>query len=358
MEFNELLVTGIIDETHDTKTFYLKIPSESYQNYLPGQYITVRAEIGGEEVRRSYSLCTSPYENEFGVTVKTVKKGKMTGYLHDVISVGDVISVSIPEGRFTVEPDHDAVRDHYFIVAGSGITPVMSMIKSLLEKEPQSTLYLLYGSRSEKDIIFNKEFDRLENKYSGQLFVVHTLSRPSEVRSSGLGGLFGKKVSSWSGEKGRIKTNKVKDFLSKYTSRSGRSEYYMCGPGDLIETTEKYLLSQGILPLHIHKEYFSAKTIDKGEGVAATCKVTLHGVERELEILPTETILEAMLRYKLDPPYSCTSGACSTCLAKKFDGDIKMDACFALDEEEVAEGYILTCQSRILSKSAEITYDV
>lgn len=359
MEFRDVQIKRIVEETHDTKTFYFAKNIEAFRNYLPGQYITVRLGENGE-TRRSYSLCTAPFEDEVGFTVKRVKGGKVSGYLHDTIKPGEPLSISEPEGRFVVEPDHHLNRDHYFFAAGSGITPVMSMIYALLELEPQSTLYLLYGSRSERDIIFREKWDALLKKHEGQLYIEYTLSRPKEQRVVGFSGFLGKKKMDWTGKKGRINPSLVEEFLLKHPSRSGVALYYICGPGDMITHTEEHLKRRGVMPSSILKEYFTTpeQAGSNGEGVAAECNVTIHGSKYKVEVLPTETVLESMIRNKLDPPYSCTSGACSSCLARKLGGIIEMDACYALDDDEVKEGYILTCQSRILSETAEITYDV
>ncbi len=363
MEFNTLRIKKIVAETNDTRSIYFDVPQELKEKYryLSGQYITVKKEINGNEIRRAYSICTPVESSELAVTVKKVLGGMMSVFLNEQLSEGDPLDVSLPEGRFIIEPDHESFRDLYFIAAGSGITPVMSMIQTILEKEPKSACYLLYGSRKEDHIIFKDLLDNLEEKYAQQLYVVHTLSQPHKEKAGGISGFFGAKKTSWPGLTGRIDQDKIKDFMAKYPSRSGRSEFFLCGPGNMIETAEKYLTSSDIIQDNIHKEYFSTETetVTKiSNGKVAELIVTLDRVEHVIEVNSDETILEAALRYKLDAPYSCTSGSCSSCLAKATSGEIEMDACYALDDDEVEEGYILTCQSRIGSPKAEITYDV
>ena len=198
----------------------------------------------------------------------------------------------------------------------------------------------------------------MEEKYADQVYVMHTLSQPKKTKASGFSGLMGKKFTTWEGEKGRISAHKIKDFLEKNPSRHKESRFYLCGPGDLIEVAESTLKGLDVKEDKIFREFFSTKTETVSAGVGGTVKVLLDSSEHTIDVKPEETILEAALRHNLDAPYSCTSGACSSCLAKKINGTIEMDACYALEDDEVADGFILTCQSRILSESAEITYDV
>jgi ring-1,2-phenylacetyl-CoA epoxidase subunit PaaE len=360
MDFNEIRIKKIIQETEDTKSYYFDIPDslkEQYR-YIAGQYITIKHTIKGEEVRRAYSICTPSFSDDLAVTIKRVKKGVMSNFFFENISEGDTTEIAVPEGKFTVTPDHDRSKDYYFISAGSGITPIMSMISTILEEEPKSTCFLLYGSRNEDQIIFGESLTQLQEKYGDQLFITHTLSQPKKTRKSGFSGLLGKSFTTWKGETGRISSHKIKDFIEKNPPRNNNMEFYICGPGDIIEVAESTLLGMDMLEDQIHKEYFSTKTETVSTGTEAVVKVTLDGNVHDIDVQAQETVLEAALRHKLDAPYSCTSGACSSCLAKRISGDIKMDACYALEDDEVEDGFILTCQSRILSESAEITYDV
>jgi len=366
MEFFDLKIINIIQETADTKTFYFDIPDQIKEKFtfLPGQYLTLNAVINGENIRRPYSICTIPGQNKIGVSVKLVKNGKMSHYLHKDIFTDMSLEVMPPMGHFNLTPDHDKSRIHYFIAAGSGITPIMSMIQSILEEEPKSICHLLYGSRSEAEIIFRTELEHLEKKYAGQLSVTHILSKPEKAVAKGLAGWFGKKEAAWKGLSGRISTSVVNNFLSenhpKYTDR----HYYICGPGDMIEKTEKHLLSLHIENKCIHKEYFSspASPEDKADSVnlinTSSIAVTLKGEEHVLNVKNNEIILDALVAAKLDPPYSCTSGACSTCMAKVTVGSVRMDGCYALEEDEIDAGYILTCQARATSEEVKITFDI
>jgi ring-1,2-phenylacetyl-CoA epoxidase subunit PaaE len=357
MNFTSNKIIKIVEETPETKSFYLDKPSDNFK-FSAGQHITIKCLINGEEVRRSYSLCTAPYENQYGFSVKKVKGGKMSNYLHENITQGDTLEISNPEGKFIIETQGDLERDHYFFAAGSGITPVMSMVKTILIDEPMSSCYLLYGSRSENEIIFKDELAKMVSKHQDQFYVVHTLSQPVKVKSSGFSGLLGKTKISWTGEKGRISPSKIKDFLSQYTSKSGRSSFYICGPGNMIKSIEETIIDFGEIPANIHKEYFTSQVIKKGKGSEGNVVIILDQKEHIIHVEDDETILEAAIKAKIDAPYSCTSGACSSCLAKLSSGEVKMDACYALEDDEVEDGFILTCQSRLVSENVKLTYDV
>lgn len=362
MSFHSLKIIKIVNETSDAKTIYFEIPSElkSAFAFNSGQFLTIKAIVNGNEVRRAYSLCTPPDASNPGVTIKKVVKGAMSVYLNEKVHEGDVIEVMSPEGHFVLQPDHLLSRDHYFIAAGSGITPVMSMIKSVLEHEPKSTCYLLYGNRNEDYIIFKKELDALSEKYKDQLYVTHILSQPNVKKSGGIGGLFAKKTMDWQGLKGRINHQRILDFIKENAPKNQNRQYYICGPGDLIATSETFLLSIGIDKKHIHKEYFTTYSEGKSDQGArdAVVSVTLKGDTFDIVVPKGKTILDILVDMKKDPPYSCTSGACSTCMAKVTDGEVTMDSCYALDDDEVAAGYILTCQSRPKSKKVVLSYDV
>jgi ring-1,2-phenylacetyl-CoA epoxidase subunit PaaE len=363
MSFYNLTISSIIEETADAKTLVFTIPSDLttiFAAFKPGQYLTIKADINGEEVRRSYSICTLPGQSTIGVTVKKLNGGKMSTHLNDKIKIGDVLDVMSPEGKFVVKPQHDISRDHYFFAAGSGITPVMSMISTLLEEEPRSTCYLLYGNRDEQSIIFKEALDNLVIKYQDQCYVNYVLSQPAKRKSEGLLGLLGSKKSDWKGDKGRIDGAKCMQFMYDNPGRHDDRHYYICGPGDFINTVEAYLSTQDIDKKKIHKEYFSTteevslNTMSIGSGVM----VRLKGEDIVVEVPKDKTILEALVNLKKDPPYSCTSGACSTCIAKVISGTVVMDSCYALDDDEVAAGYILTCQAHPSSNGVSITYDL
>jgi ring-1,2-phenylacetyl-CoA epoxidase subunit PaaE len=266
-----------------------------------------------------------------------------------------------PEGNFVCKPDHLLSRAHYFMAAGSGITPVMSMIQTILEHEPKSVCYLLYGSRDESSIIFKEKLDLLAKKYEDQLFVSHVLSQPTVRKEGGIAGLFTKKITDWKGYKGRIDATICAEFFSNNEPKHSEKQYYICGPGDFIEKLDAYLQSRHIEKKYIHKEYFTSgstvKSTDSGVSKGLV-NITLKGETFDIVVPKGKTILDVLVEAKKDPPYSCTSGACSTCLAKVSEGEVKMDSCYALEEDEVAAGYILTCQSHPITEKVVLTFDM
>ncbi len=363
MKFEKIAINQIVDETDDTKTIIFDIPTDLKEIFLykPGQYLTLKAVINEEEIRRAYSISSAPSGSKIGVTVKRLSGGKMSNYIHDNWKPGDIVDVAEPEGHFTVEADHDKKRNHYFIAAGSGITPIMSMVKTLLEEEPLSICFLLYGSRNENSIIFKKDLDQYETKYEGQLFITHTLSKPLTEKGGGLMGAFKKPKINWKGETGRISKDKIKIFIDDNTGKNNfENHFYLCGPGDVIQAAEKELEARAIDKKHIHKEYFSTNTGDKSsiKATSSLIKVHLNGEVIEFTSKGDKPILDELIAMKKNPPYSCTSGACSSCMAKVINGKVEMEVCYALDDADLEKGLILTCQAKAVTAELEITYVV
>ncbi len=361
MQFYPLRVKKKVEETSVSVSLYLEIPDALKEtfNHCSGQYITVKQKLGGAEVRRSYSICTPIQSEDFAVTVKKVEGGQMSEFLVNTLQAGQTIECSAPDGRFFIKPVHENRAYYYFFAAGSGITPVYSMIQTLLEHEPKSMVHLLYGNRDTEDIIFRDAIELLEKKYAGQLAVIHCLSKSKSNIFKKI--IFGKSpnLQHW---KGRIDGKKVGAFLQQFPRGAFPAQYFLCGPGNFINQVERALIeNHGASPKQIHKEYFTTSgdgSSKKADHSNTMTKLTVHlnGKVTHLSLDKSEKILDRLIEAKLDPPYSCSSGACSTCMAKVVKGNVSMDVSTALDEEEIAAGYILTCQSRALSDEVEIAF--
>ena len=371
MEFYALRIKQVTPETADTVTFEFEVPGELQEifTYKQGQHITVRLQKDGHELRRSYSMSSSPLEKDrLAVTVKKVRGGQVSTTLHDSVKAGDTLEVAPPDGRFYSEVNPEKRRTYYLFGAGSGITPLMSILKTTLEAEPMSSIFLLYGSRSEESIIFRDELEQLSQKYAGQLQVEHILSQPrKETSGSGLFGLFKKTTTNWQGKTGRISQKAANEFIDENMARGPESDciYFICGPGNMADTVKAALLSRGVESKQIHTEHFANANHIPGEfraegdaGAGKRVIAHLKGKKYEVTVPAGATVLDVLVKERIDAPYSCTAGACSTCMAKMISGKVSMEVCYALDDEEVKAGYVLTCQAHPETDVVELTYDM
>lgn len=355
-EPHDIRVREVIRETPDTVSIVLDIPADLSETfaYNPGQYLTIEWPDKDAPLRRAYSLSSAPFEGEWRITVKKHPNGKVSRRLHDEVKAGDILRVLPPQGRFMVAPDGDKRRCHFFVAAGSGITPIMSMLRSILEEEPQSTCHLLYGSRDQEHIIFYEELNRLEARYAGQLFVTHTLSK---VGGGWLGRLTGGGKSAWQGRKGRIDKALVTEFRDGAVCMHKERYWYLCGPSALMDLCDE-VLRQGQVPgERIFREHFDTDPVQPAAGGSeADLDAILHGQEVHVHVAPGQTLLQALMAAGHDAPYSCSSGACASCMARVEEGEVLMEHAPALEKSEIEEGWILTCQAKAASEHLRIRY--
>ena len=311
--------------------------------------------MNGEELRRSYSICTSPLENELRVAVKKTIMGRFSTWANEQLKKGDTIEVLPPTGKFYT-PLAPTQKKHYLaFAAGSGITPVISIIKTTLATEPQSTFTLVYGNRNRGSIIFKEQLEALKNQYTSRLAIHHILSREQTDTPVNYG---------------RIDTEKCQQLNNKLIFADQADEIFICGPEEMIFSVKDWLEDLGIDRKKVHFELFTTpgqkneiaqkQSINTGSSEkTSNVSIKLDGVTFDLAIpFNGATILDAALEAGADLPFACKGGVCSTCKAKLLKGKVEMDANYALEDDEVAEGFILTCQSHPRSEKIEVDFDV
>ncbi len=378
MQFHDLKVKRIIRETADAVSLVFDVPKhlqETFQ-FIQGQYLTLRFELNGEKVRRAYSMSSSPVENEIKITVKRIVNGLVSSHISKNLRAGDTVAVMSPKGRFYTQIDAENKKSYYLFGGGSGITPLMSILKTVLAKEPLSKVFLLYGNRDEMSIIFRKELSDLQKKYKDRLFVEHILSDPIVVEKKTMFGFNKKQIISWKGKVGVPNAQNTLRFLNRHRPHHKKQEYFVCGPTPMMDAVEQVLLNKDIDKKIIHLERFSAapaptkKNNENGKpeslieidlnGVRADAVLVAHLGDETIETtIPLgKSILDTLIDLGHEPPFSCKTGACATCLGKCTSGNVKMNECLTLEDDEIEEGLILTCQSRPLTDRIEITYNV
>lgn len=349
--YRDLKVKEIINETHDSITIVFHAPEEKF-SYKSGQFLTLILDIDGKELRRAYSLCSSPYtDDDLAVTVKRVEGGLMSNWLADNLNVGDAVKVMEPMGVFTTDFVSSNKRHVIMFAGGSGITPMLSIIKSLLSQEPESIVSLIYANRNINSIIFKEELDRLETEYEGRVHVIHILD-DAPMNWQGYSGLLNHEM-----------LNKLFERIPDWGFE--KTTYLMCGPEGMMKNVETLLSAQNIPKENIFKESFVAGTIDKelkqanvitGEEEVTEREVTIHydGEEHKIMVPPDKTILETALDLGIDLPFSCQSGLCTACRGKCISGKVKLDEEEGLSDAELTEGYVLTCVGHPLTEDVII----
>lgn len=355
-QFHTLAIKEIRKETPECVSILFDVPEELRESFVfqPGQNITLKLLRGGEELRRSYSICSSPLENELRVAVKQIPSGKFSGIANSGLKIGDKIEVLPPSGRFGAKHGTDTAKNYLAFAAGSGITPVISIIKTVLATEPGSTFTLVYGNRNRKNIIFREELEGLKNKYMSRFVIHHVLSRE---KTDAL-------VNS-----GRIGKEKCDQLSKGLVDINSMDHIFLCGPEEMIFAVRDWLLSKNITANKIHFELFTVpgqktavnKTVTDESTAGKKSKVTIRLDGAALEFnLPYEgqSILDGALNQGADLPFACKGGVCATCKAKLVSGEVHMETNYALEEEELRDGFILTCQSHPRTEEVTIDFDM
>jgi ring-1,2-phenylacetyl-CoA epoxidase subunit PaaE len=356
-KFHPLKVADVRRETADSVSLAFDIPS-AFQNeykYTQGQYVTIKMEINGEEIRRSYSLCSSPLaDTDFRIAAKKVKDGRMSVALNDNIKVGDVLEVMTPMGNF-YNINHTSNKNIVLFAGGSGITPMLSIIKTILIEDATCKLTLFYGNQNEASTIFKTELDELAKANSSRFNLIYIFDEAPANHPVLYTGL--------------ITKEKVMTLVENHVGLNLENEFFICGPTPMMKNVEESLQSLQIKKENIHLEYFSASldanktaepvNADSSENVISQITVILDGNETSFELASDgKNILDAAMDQDVDVPFSCKGAVCCTCRAKVLEGKVHMKANYALTEEEVAEGFILTCQAHPLTPVVVVDYDV
>ncbi len=351
-KFHTLKVNDIVRETADAVSVAFEVPSTLKQEYTykQGQYLTLKFVINGEDVRRSYSICSSPFdENSLRVAIKKVAHGKVSTYINEKLKVGDAVEVMIPMGNFYTELNASNKINYVLFAGGSGITPMLSILKAVLKQEPNSTITLLYGNNDEASVIFKKQIDALAAANSSRLKVVHVLANaPANYAPLQIG---------------LMTKEKTIDLIKNHVSLSSNNEYFICGPGIMMDNAKAALTELKVDETKVHIEYFTTPAIPEAakeaasSAAGATATIVIDGDNHTVVLEENETILEAALRIGLDAPYACQGGSCCTCRALLEKGEVEMAVNYALSSSEVKQGYILTCQSRPKTDTVLVNYD-
>jgi ring-1,2-phenylacetyl-CoA epoxidase subunit PaaE len=352
--FHALTVAEIVPETAEANSIRFEIPEDLHQafRFRAGQHLTLRATINGEEIRRNYSLCTAPADGDWMITVKRISGGLFSNWVGDRLKPGDTVEVMVPHGSFTTDFATDGKRHLVGIAGGSGITPVMSLIKTLLREEPQSHFTLLYGNRDSSSVIFLEALAALKDKHLGRFEIYHFLDQEEQDIE-----LFN----------GMLNRERLEEAIVHLVPDAAEVDgWFICGPGPMMDAAEGALLDRNIPKERIHIERFTAdrppeavaremaQLQTQAEGV--TVSVTLDGRTRRVPFT-ARNILDSARQAGLPAPFACKAGVCATCRARVTKGKVEMAARYGLTDEEVADGYVLTCQSVPLGDGVAVDYD-
>lgn len=349
-KFHALRVADVRQETDDTISVAFRIPDELQPefSYHAGQYVTLRAEIGGEEVRRSYSICRAPHENELRVAIKKIEAGVFSHWATENLHEDSTLDVMNPMGQFRIHTDQSAEKTYVLFAAGSGITPIIAIAKAILAQEINSNVTLIYGNRGFASIIFREELEGLKNIYMDRLRVIHVLSREN------LGNPL---------QKGRIDEQKIDSINKALFAGQQVDGVYVCGPEPMIQAVKERMHAFGVDEKNIHFELFATsipkKAVEQSTEpqIASNVQIIIDGDTIDVYMTDGTTVLDAAHQAGADLPYACKGGVCCTCKAKILEGSARMDVNYALEKDEVDAGYILTCQAHPTSDKLVVSFD-
>jgi ring-1,2-phenylacetyl-CoA epoxidase subunit PaaE len=355
IHFHSLRVKKVVKETADCVSIVLDVPPHLQEKFRfrQGQSLTVRKNLNGAEIRRTYSICSSPFDEVLRVAVKKVEGGIFSTWANDILQPGEELDVMPPVGKFYTELRTSQKKNYLAFAAGSGITPVLSIIKTTLMAEPESRFTLVYGNRTKNSIIFKEELEALKDKFIDRFRIYHVLSREKTDAAVNYG---------------RIDTEKLDLFFTKLIDPAKTDEFFLCGPEEMIFCVRDYLGAKNIPADRIHFELFTIPgqkssvkeetSIKKDSGPAAKVSVKLDGILFDFDLgYESESILDAALRQGADLPYACKGGVCTTCKARLKEGEVSMDVNWGLEPDEVAQGFILTCQSHPKTEKVVVDFD-
>jgi ring-1,2-phenylacetyl-CoA epoxidase subunit PaaE len=352
--FHTIKVSEVKKSTEDCSIISLDVPNELKEQFKfkQGQYLTLETLINGEEVRRSYSLCSSPMDNEWKVGVKKVHNGKFSTYANEILKAGDSLEVMVPKGSFYVETNPALARNYIAFAAGSGITPIISIIKTHLASEPKSSFKLFYFNKTVASIILKEELESLKNQYMDRLEIFYFLSKQQRNISF---------------LNGRLDPEKLDTIFKDVCDLSSIDHFFTCGPEKMNLLVKDYLIGKAVDKSKVHFELFNTtETQNKTEeidveliGKKSSVTVLEGGKSFKFEMAQaSNNILDAALNNNADLPFACKGGVCATCKAKLVEGDVKMKVHYGLEDDEVENGYILTCQSYPCSDKIVVDYDI
>ncbi|MGA8853332.1 MAG: ferredoxin--NADP reductase [Christiangramia sp.] len=345
-KFYPLKIKEIIRETSQAVSLSFEIPENLKEefSFFAGQYITIKTEADGEELRRAYSLCSAPNSDEFKVTVKEVEGGRFSVIANNRLVAGDVLEVHPPEGKFIFKPG-DKIRNYAAFAAGSGITPILSIIKTVLRDESHSRFVLTYGNKSIDDTIFFKELLKLQSEFPDRLFVEFVYSRTREENA----------------HFGRIETSTVNYIVKNKFKDHSFDQYYLCGPEPMINHVSEVLENNGVSKDQILFELFTTtaeeKKIEGDTDGATAVTITVDDEEFTFSMDRKAVVLDIALENDIDVPYSCQGGICSSCMARITEGKAEMSKNQILTDEEIEEGFVLTCQAHPTTPTLKVDFD-